>query len=255
MDQPELNLVFIKDSFFRESTVGTVGKQDLQKYTPAFYEGWVFYYLCKKIFFNYKRSSWKRNTTQKNTENYTEKQGTATTLKTKLKWSLSHNHRMGKAERDHCGSSSSTSLLKQAILEHMAQCRQFLSISSEGDSITSQGNLFQWSVIYTAKFFLMYWQNFLYINVSPLSLVLVLQSTKKEPWSIFLAPSLQTVYIHYTHLWGLLSLVSSWCWTGPATLHQRCFSPLIIFIAFHQTCSRSFRFSFKASSVNTELSE
>lgn len=40
MDQPELSSVFIKDNFFRESTVG---QQDLQKYTPAFYEGWVFY--------------------------------------------------------------------------------------------------------------------------------------------------------------------------------------------------------------------
>ena len=92
------------------------------------------------------------------------------------------NHRITEGVRLDSGSAGATYLLKQGHKEHTTQdCIQFLNISSEGDSTTSLGNLFQSSVTHTVKrFFLIFRWNFLCISFCPLPLVLSLGTTEKN---------------------------------------------------------------------------
>ncbi|KAJ7417752.1 hypothetical protein WISP_62774 [Willisornis vidua] len=63
---------------------------------------------------------------------------------------------------------------------HKVASRRFLNVSSEGNSTTSLGNLFQWSVTRTLKFFLIFWWNFLCISFYPLPLALCFGTTEKS---------------------------------------------------------------------------
>lgn len=56
---------------------------------------------------------------------------------------------MGKVERDNSGSSGPTSLLKQSHAR--AHCMELQMVSSEGDSISTLGNLFQRMVTHTPQ--------------------------------------------------------------------------------------------------------
>ena len=64
---------------------------------------------------------------------------------------------------------------------HRTLSRQVLNISREGDSTTSLGSLFQFSVTLRGKkFFLMFRWNFLCFSLCPLPLVLSLGTTEKS---------------------------------------------------------------------------
>lgn len=85
-------------------------------------------------------------------------------------------------------------------------------ISSEGDSTTCLGNVFQYSVTCAIKKFFIFSWNFLCISFYPLLLALLLSTTEKD-----LAPTSDTLPLHAVrHWWGPLSVVSSPGWPGPA---------------------------------------
>ena len=65
---------------------------------------------------------------------------------------------------------------------HRTLSRRVLNISREGDSTTSLGSLFQCSITLRGKkFFLMFRQNFLWLSLCPLPLVLSLGT--KDLWT------------------------------------------------------------------------